>query len=368
MIEIVREDLRKELAFEAPSAPPVAELPPIDGEQLLWKTIWGSQLWGMASPDSDTDTCSVYRLDHETLAPARRLPPRTGWHRKTDAGDDHYYELEHAVQLVLKGSLTLLLGVMSPLVVSASSTAHAELRGLLEASPSRICCRALLRDVRDSERAMARARERAHYFKHLRYRSDLTVARSTTICLDGAADTIEERVMPSVFSSNPRRHEIALTDRALAALCTDASARFDELPLAHRGHSAEIRRTAVPGILIQRLIPSLNSISRRRRGSVEGMARLRHEISRGLLARWHAAGLATCHLACDDDGMLISEERVPPIEVIVKAALIGTPARIYHGLFEHTDRFGHPITRHAAHEPYVRFDYRNPLHDPSAPA
>ena len=176
--------------------------------------------------------------------------------------------------------------------------------------------------------------------------------------------------MPSVFRSNPRRHEIALTDRELAALCADAVARFSELPLAHRGHSAELRRTAVPGILIQRLIPSLNSISRRRRGSVEGTARLRQEISRVLLSRWHAAGLATCHLASDDadagdgdGGMLISEERIPPIEVIVKAALIGTPARIYHGLLERTDRLGHPITRHAAHEPYVRFDYRNPLHD-----
>lgn len=177
--------------------------------------------------------------------------------------------------------------------------------------------------------------------------------------------------MPSVFGSNPRRHEIALADRELAALCADAVARFDELPLAHRGHSAELRRTAVPGILIQRLIPSLNSISRRRRGSVEGTARLRQEISRVLLSRWHAAGLATCHLACDDGGddddggggMLIAEERIPPIEVIVKAALIGTPARIYHGLVERTDRFGHPFGKHAAHEPYVRFDYRNPLHD-----
>jgi len=169
--------------------------------------------------------------------------------------------------------------------------------------------------------------------------------------------------MPSVFSANPRRHEIALTDRELTALCTDAAARFDELPLAHRGHSAELRRTAVPGILIQRLIPSLNSISRRRRGSVEGTARLRQEISRVLLSRLHGAGLATCHLAAGDDSMLISEERIPPIEVIVKAALIGTPARIYHGLLGRTDRFGHPFTQHAAHAPYVRFDYRNPLHD-----
>jgi hypothetical protein len=153
---------------------PAAEPPPIAGDELvLWKTIWGSQLGGMAGPASDTDTCTVYRLDHETriraaLEPALLQPHRIGWHRKTDAGDEHYYELERAVALLVKGSLTLLLGVMSPLVVSASSTAHAELRGLLEASPSRAFYRALLRDVKDSERAMARAHEHAHYLKHLR--------------------------------------------------------------------------------------------------------------------------------------------------------------------------------------------------------
>jgi hypothetical protein len=175
VIEIVREDLRKELEFDAPSAARAAEPPPpIAADQLvLWKTIWGSQLWGMAGPFSDTDTCTVYRLDHETrtraaLEPALRRPHRTGWHRRTDAGNEHYYELERAVGLILKGSLTLLFGVMSPLVVSAYSTAHAELRLLLEASPSRVFCRALLRDVKDSERSMARARDHARYLKHLR--------------------------------------------------------------------------------------------------------------------------------------------------------------------------------------------------------
>jgi hypothetical protein len=174
VIEIVREDLRKELEFDEPRAVPAAEPPPPIGDQLvLWTTIWGSQLWGMAGPASDTDTCTVFRLDPETrsraaLEPALLGPYRTGWHCKTGAGDEHYYELERAVELILKGSVTLLLGVMSPLVVSACSTAHAELRGLLEASPSRVFYRALLRDARDSERAMARAHEHAHYLKHLR--------------------------------------------------------------------------------------------------------------------------------------------------------------------------------------------------------
>lgn len=84
VIEIVREDLRKELEFDAPNDAPAAEPPPIADDQfVLWKTIWGSQLWGMAGPASDTDTCTVYRLDDETrartaLEPALLEPHRTG--------------------------------------------------------------------------------------------------------------------------------------------------------------------------------------------------------------------------------------------------------------------------------------------------
>lgn len=166
---------------------------------------------------------------------------------------------------------------------------------------------------------------------------------------------------PTVFSTNPRRQAIGLSDHALASLCEDAAARFDDLDLYHRGASAELRRTAVPGLLIQRLIPSLNSISRGRSGSVEGTARLRQEISAVLWSRLHRAGLPTCHLARADDHVLVSEERIPPVEVIVKAALVGTPARVYHGLVGRTDRFGQPFVAHAGHAPYVRFDYRNPL-------
>lgn len=172
VIEIVRDDLGKELAFDAPSvdapsAPPVATRDPIpDDVEVLWTTIWGSQMWGMAGPGSDADTCTVHRRPPSDLP--RPHERQRGWHRKTDAGDEHHYEVGRAVDRLLAGSLTLLYGVMSPLLVAAHSTAHAELRGLLEAAPSRVFLRALLRDVEDSERAMARAHEPGHYRKHLR--------------------------------------------------------------------------------------------------------------------------------------------------------------------------------------------------------
>lgn len=166
-----------------------------------------------------------------------------------------------------------------------------------------------------------------------------------------------------VFRQNPRCRPTGLDERQLLALHEHAAQRFAELPLVHRGESAELRRTAVPGILVQRLIPSLNSISQRRKGKIEGTAGARLATSRVLWQRLHRSGVATCHLTCDGETLLVTEERVPPVEVIVKAALIGTPLRRYHGLLEHTDRTGQPFVANAAHAPYVRFDYRNPLHD-----
>lgn len=165
------------------------------------------------------------------------------------------------------------------------------------------------------------------------------------------------------FRENPRWLTAGLDERALRALHAEAVRRFDELPLVHRGESSELRRAPAPGILLQRMIPSLNSASQRRKGQIEGTVEARLATSSVLWRRLHRHGLATCHLTCDGAHLLITEERVPPVEVIVKAALIGTPTRRYHNLFAHTDRHGQPFVQHAPHEPYVRFDYRNPARD-----
>jgi phosphoribosylaminoimidazole-succinocarboxamide synthase len=61
------------------------------------------------------------------------------------------------------------------------------------------------------------------------------------------------------------------------------------------------------------------------------------------------------------DFVLASEEAIPAVEVIVKRALLGTPAHIYDGLFERRDRFDRPFVKGEQHPAYVRFDYRNPL-------
>jgi phosphoribosylaminoimidazole-succinocarboxamide synthase len=168
---------------------------------------------------------------------------------------------------------------------------------------------------------------------------------------------------PVAYRDNPRTLATGLDERQLLALHDEAVRRFDELPLVHRGESSELRRAPVPGLLIQRMIPSLNSASQRRKGQLEGTVAARLATSSVLWRRLHRHGLATCHLTCDGAHLLVTEERVPPVEVIVKAALIGTPTRRYRGLFDHTDRHGQPFVQNAPHAPYVRFDYRNPAYD-----
>lgn len=175
VIEIVQEDLGKELDFDrAPEPRHPARPSPLDDEaQILWRTVWGSHLWGMATASSDRDACVVYRVSPRLLAravdqPALFDPHRVGWHGRTATGDEHQYELGRAVTLLAGGSMTLLLGVMSPLVLEAHDSALAELRRLLEEAPSRAFLGAVLRDLADSERMMARAWDAPTYLKHLR--------------------------------------------------------------------------------------------------------------------------------------------------------------------------------------------------------
>jgi RNA repair pathway DNA polymerase beta family len=175
VIEIVQQDLGKELDFDGALAPKQAARPsPIDDDaQILWRTVWGSHVWGMNTATSDQDRCVVYKVSSRLLAcavdnPALFDPHRAGWHGRTATGDEHQYELGRAVALLLGGSMTLLFGVMSPLVLDAHGAALAQLRQLVEDAPSKVFLGAVLRDLADSERMMARAREEQIYLKHLR--------------------------------------------------------------------------------------------------------------------------------------------------------------------------------------------------------
>jgi phosphoribosylaminoimidazole-succinocarboxamide synthase len=164
-----------------------------------------------------------------------------------------------------------------------------------------------------------------------------------------------------IFADNVAARGLCWSDTMLRELWTESVASYAALPLYCTGHSKELRRTAVPGVLIGRFLPTLYSYTSNRAGLVPGTDTLRLQISRLFWRQLHRLGVATCMLACGTEFVLVSEEVVPPVEVIVKCALVGTPAHIYQDLFAHRDRFGRPFVKGEAHAPYVRFDYRNPL-------
>jgi phosphoribosylaminoimidazole-succinocarboxamide synthase len=164
-----------------------------------------------------------------------------------------------------------------------------------------------------------------------------------------------------IFHDNIAARRLPFSAETVEQLWNECAPRYFELPLHCAGNSKELRRTTVPGLLIGRFLPTLYSYTINRAGLVPGTDTLRMRISRIFWRRLHRAGIATCYVACGSDFVLASEEVIPPVEVVVKRALVGTPAHIYHGLLTRQDRFGHAFQKDAPHPAYVRFDYRNPL-------
>ena len=164
-----------------------------------------------------------------------------------------------------------------------------------------------------------------------------------------------------LFANNVVARQLPWSVSQLRDVWADSLYRYAKLPLFSSGNSKELRRTTVPGILICRFLPTLYSYTHNRSGVVPGTDALRLRISRIFWRHLHQIGVKTSYLACSPGYVLVSQERIPPVEVIVKRALVGTPAHIYHGLFEHRDRFDRHFIKGERHPSYVRFDYRNPL-------
>lgn len=164
-----------------------------------------------------------------------------------------------------------------------------------------------------------------------------------------------------LFAENLAARQLPWPVAQLRKVWADAISSYSQLPLFCAGNSKELRWTGVPGILIGRFEPTLYSYTHNRAGVVAGTNALRLRISRIFWRHLHSIGIRTCYLACSADFVLVSQETIPPVEIIVKRALVGTPAHIYRGLFEHRDRFDQPFVRGEFHPAYVRFDYRNPL-------
>lgn len=135
---------------------------------------------------------------------------------------------------------------------------------------------------------------------------------------------------------------------------------FDRLPLLVEGESKAIRRIDDSTVIV-RLKPTLFSYTANRAAVVEGTERLRLRISARLWRLLQGAGVPTTILHVGADYYVSRCVHAPPIEVIVKAAHVGTPKHIYKDLDQFPTRTGEFIRPESRHEPYVRFDWRNPL-------
>ena len=136
--------------------------------------------------------------------------------------------------------------------------------------------------------------------------------------------------------------------------------RFDSLPLIIEGESKILRR-AGDGLTIVKLKPTLFSYSANRAAEVPGTETLRLRISAILWKKLAENGIAVGIRHVGDDYYVAEQVQAPPIEVIVKAAHVGTPKHLYKGLQSVPTRHGTFIASEMRHEPYVRFDWRNPL-------
>lgn len=101
-------------------------------KRILFRTIVGSQMWGMATPESDIDyfTCFTY----PTSVFLHGYRPKLSFFTHGEHEDEHMHEIEKVVSQLLSGNINFILGVMSPKVVS-SGAEHLWLKDILKRHP-----------------------------------------------------------------------------------------------------------------------------------------------------------------------------------------------------------------------------------------
>lgn len=154
-------------------------------------------------------------------------------------------------------------------------------------------------------------------------------------------------------------------------LLATESARFDELPLFHRGASRIIRSLpSAPGLLIARLRSVVHSWAEKGAVDAPGTALIRARINAIFCDLLHAARVRTSTLATLGEYVLMRDERVAStIEVVFKSRFGGSPKHRYPTLPGAMTLQGQRLSVGAEHAPYVRFDWRNvpPLEDEVLP-
>lgn len=142
---------------------------------------------------------------------------------------------------------------------------------------------------------------------------------------------------------------------------------FDQLPLYFEGNSRILKQAHDEKFLIGKLKPTVFSLQEKGPVVVPGIENVRTELNAILCAVLHQQEVKTSTLETEGDLILMEKHEVPPIEVVVKGALIGSPKHIYKGIDQCVSRFHKKLI--GKHAPYVRFDWRNalPLEDSCMP-
>ena len=136
--------------------------------------------------------------------------------------------------------------------------------------------------------------------------------------------------------------------------------KFDSYPLVTEGESKVVRDVGNNLVLI-RLKPTIFSFKANRASIVECSDQLRLRISEILWKILYEAGINISIKAVGRSSYLSKKILPPPTEVIVKSYHVGTPKHIYKNMGSYNTRFGSFIRPGQSHQPYVRFDWRNPL-------
>lgn len=169
---------------------------------------------------------------------------------------------------------------------------------------------------------------------------------------------------------------------------------FVELPLVIEGESKEVRY-AGDGEAVIRLKPTIYSYTHNRGGEIAGSDALRLRAIQALLPVLRQAGIAHTYIDVNDrwiksrlvlQAPCVGAERfvpddlsaaevaslpvAPPLEVVAKARHSGTPKHRYFEFDRQQVRGNHPrfpglgfANDEPYPEPFVRFDWRNPLTD-----
>lgn len=193
------------------------------------------------------------------------------------------------------------------------------------------------------------------------------VIESVSSFPDGAVETLPRPVatLDTLPGLATRIHDAALSATnpaivkqalARASLAPDAAERLialqDFYPVVHQGDTCVLRVVPhMPHLLVSEFCPTVFSYAAQGVIEVPGLEFVRAKIHELLADELHRARVPTATLHVLGKHMLVTRERVPNLEVVVKAWMGGSTVHKYGGI---TDS----IAKGTRHGPDVRFDWR----------